>query len=613
MPSSQIENQLSLTLAADPLAVLDLIWHYNPVIAGLLRRSRSDEEARSRLYSHLARLEHRQETQPEPIHPLEWDTTLEAIQMMKNLISERSQHLTGFNFVNLLRRLASPQSVDDALNQVKPDFLMELERLLAGCRSRSGLYRGQRPPKYRRMEGREAALERSHDLDQMAKRILKNVNRYATGMDRKIIRLRRKNREHILEQLHADRKDWDDWRWQIRHVIRKAEELEKLVELNREERRAIEISFQNRVPFGITPYYAHLMDPQTGGGRDRAVRRQVIPPIEYAEKMAAGRRKHEKSFDFMLERDTSPADLITRRYPLIAILKPYNTCAQICVYCQRNWEIEGCLDPRALASPQQLDQALEFIARHSSLREILVTGGDPLILSDERLKDILDRLSAIPHVERIRIGTRTPVVLPMRITPELADLIAGYLVLGRRDVCIVTHFEHPYEVTPEAAAAVQQFRSRGLAVFNQVVFTFANSRRFELVALRRILGLIGVEPYYTFSPKGKEETNWYRIPVARMLQARKEEARITPGIWRTDDTVFNVPGLGKNYLNRQQDHTVIALLPDGRRVYEFHPWEKKLALTDTYLYTDVSIYEYLQRLQAIGEDPKDYSSIWYYY
>jgi lysine 2,3-aminomutase len=611
--TSQIKNHPSISTAATPSAVLDLIWYYNPRIAKLLRRSRNDEEARALLYSHLARLERRQETQPEPIHPLEWDITLEAVQMMKNLISERSRNLTGFNFVNLLRRLASPQLAEEALQQVKIDFLMELERLLAGCRSRSGLYRGQRLPKYRRLEGREAALERSRDLDHMAERVLKKINRYATGMDRKIIQLRRRNRERILAQLQADRKAWEDWRWQIRHVIRKPEELEKLVELNREERQAIEISFQNRVPFGITPYYVHLMDPQTGGNRDRAVRRQVIPPLEYAGKMAVSRRKHEKSFDFMLERDTSPEDLITRRYPLIAILKPYNTCAQICVYCQRNWEIEGCLDPRALASPQQLDQALKFIAQHSALREILITGGDPLILSDERLKDILDRLSRIPHVERIRIGTRTPVVLPMRITADLADLIAGYRVPGRRDVCIITHFEHPYEVTPEAAAAVHQFRSRGLAVFNQVVFTFANSRRFELVALRRILGLIGVEPYYTFSPKGKEETNWYRIPIARMLQARKEEARITPGIWRTDDTVFNVPGLGKNYLNRQQDHSVIALLPDGRRVYEFHPWEKKLALADTYLYTDVSIYEYLQRLNAIGEDPKDYSSIWYYY
>ena len=274
---------------------------------------------------------------------------------MKNLISVRSQQLTDFNFIQLLRRLAQPQKAEEALQLVKLDFLKELERLLAGCRARSGLYRGQRLPKYRRMEGRAAALERSKDLDYMAERILKKINRYATGMDRKIIQIRRSNRERILDRINADRKDWEDWRWQVRNVIRKAEDLEKLVALKPEERRAIEICFRSRVPFGITPYYVHLMDPQAGGSRDRAIRRQVIPPLEYAEKMAVSRRKHEKSFDFMLERDTSPVDLITRRYPLIAILKPYNTCAQICVYCQRNWEIEGCLDPRALASPQQLD------------------------------------------------------------------------------------------------------------------------------------------------------------------------------------------------------------------------------------------------------------------
>lgn len=315
----------------------------------------------------------------------------------------------------------------------------------------------------------------------------------------------------------------------------------------------------------------------------------------------------------MQERDTSPIDLVTRRYPMICILKPYNTCAQICVYCQRNWEIEECLDPKAMAPRMQINEAFKYLESHPTLKEILVTGGDPLIMSDDRIKSILDRIADIKHVERIRIGSRTPVVLPMRITEELADLLNSYRVPGRRDVCLVTHFEHPYEVTPEAAVAVDRIRRRGMSVYNQTVFTFANSRRFELSALRRVLRLIGVEPYYTFTAKGKEETKWYRVPIARLQQERKEEARLTPGTWRTDDSVFNVPRLGKNYLNRQQDHEVIALLPDGRRVYEFHPWEKNLALVDTYLHTDVSIYEYLQRLEEMGEDLEEYKTIWYYF
>ena len=131
--------------------------------------------------------------------------------------------------------------------------------------------------------------------------------------------------------------------------------------------------------------------------------------------------------------------------------------------------------------------------------------------------------------------------------------------------------------------------------------------------MRNKLRAIGVSPYYTFNTKGKEETDDFRVPIARLLQEQKEDARLLPGSVRTDETVFNVPGLGKNYLRADQHHDVISILPDGRRVFEFHPWEKKLSLVDTYIYTDVSIYDYLGRLKASGENLSDYKTIWYYY
>ena len=193
------------------------------------------------------------------------------------------------------------------------------------------------------------------------------------------------------------------------------------------------------------------------------------------------------------------------------------------------------------------------------------------------------------------------------------DVIVKYRIPGRRTMAMVTHFEHPYEITPEAMHAVQQFRMRGISVYNQAVFTIENSRRFELAALRRALRMIGVEPYYTFNTKGKEETKNYRVPLARLRQEIKEEARLLPGLIRTDEPVYNVPGLGKNYLRAQQHHSILSILPDGRRVYEFHPWEKNLSLADTYIDTDVSISEYLNELKIRGEDPEDYKSIWYYF
>ena len=184
---------------------------------------------------------------------------------------------------------------------------------------------------------------------------------------------------------------------------------------------------------------------------------------------------------------------------------------------------------------------------------------------------------------------------------------------GKRELILVTHFEHPYEITPQSMHAVQKFRRNGMEVYNQQVFTYYNSRKFEACLLRQKLRLIGVTPYYTFNTKGKEETDDFRVPIPRLIQEQREEARLMPGTVRTDEIVFNVPGLGKNYLKASQHHDLISILPDGKRVYEFHPWEKKLSLADTYLYKDVSIYDYLQRLRADGEDMGDYKSIWYYY
>jgi len=125
--------------------------------------------------------------------------------------------------------------------------------------------------------------------------------------------------------------------------------------------------------------------------------------------------------------------------------------------------------------------------------------------------------------------------------------------------------------------------------------------------------LIGVDPYYTFNIKGKEETRRYMVPIARILQERKEEARLLPGLDRTDEPVFNVPKLGKNHLRSWQDHRLVMILPDGSRVYEFHPWEKNIKPIPPYNYVDVPIYDYLEELAARGENIRDYRTIWFYY
>jgi len=272
------------------------------------------------------------------------------------------------------------------------------------------------------------------------------------------------------------------------------------------------------------------------------------------------------------------------------------------------------MEPGAMASDAAIEAALQWIREHPSIHEVLLTGGDPLAMPDCDVQRVLDGVASISSVERIRIGSRIPVTMPMRLTDELADLVASYRVPGKRLVSVVTHVQHPYELTPDTVQAVGKLRARSVSVYNQLVYTFYVSRRFEAAHLRRLLSLIGIDPYYTFNTKGKEETVEYRVPIARLLQEQKEEARLMPGLARTDEAVYNVPGLGKNYLRARQHRDIVSILPDGARLYEFHPWEKNVSTTiSTHASEDVPILDYLRRLDAIGEDVSDYSTIWYYY
>jgi lysine 2,3-aminomutase len=213
----------------------------------------------------------------------------------------------------------------------------------------------------------------------------------------------------------------------------------------------------------------------------------------------------------------------------------------------------------------------------------------------------------------VRFGSRLPVVLPMRFTDHMIEMLGEFNDPSQRELCLVTHFEHVYEITPESMERVHRVRRNGLSVYNQQVFTMENSRRFETVALRLLLKQIGIDPYYTFNTKGKEETEWYRVPIARILQERKEESRMIPGLARTDVPVFNIPALGKNNLTNWQNHDLIMISPRGERIYEFHPWEKNIVAAPTYVYRDVPILSYLERLEGRSEDPAEYSSIWYYF
>ncbi len=545
------------------------------------------------------------------IPPLEWILTRDAIRVFRNILSTRNESLAGFSLLQYINDLLHKENFEQ-IQMPGSGFFAELDHLIRGITGKTGVYT-DKIPAFIKHKGKKAARMRSSNLSTMGKTVEKFIDRYPNGLDKDVIRKRNNNIARILKHFNATESDWENWKWHTHHIIRNANVLNSLVKITDEEYHAVKLARKYKIPFGITPYYLSLMDNDTSRNNDYAVRSQVIPGIDYIKKLKEKKENKEFSLDFMLEQDTSPIEGITRRYPMIAILKPIMTCPQICVYCQRNWEIEDVYSRKAVLPKEKLENAIQWIAETPEIKEILITGGDPFLLSDTKIEELLLKLSHIKHIERIRIGTRTPVTLPMRITDSLVEKISKFHKPGKREILIVTHFEHSYEITPRTIEAIQKFRSTGITVNNQLVYTFYNSRKFEAVALRLNLRLIGVTPYYTFNTKGKEETDNFRVPIARLMQEQNEEARLLPGSVRTDEIVFNVPGLGKNYLRANQHHDVISILPNGRRVFEFHPWEKKLSLADTYIYTDVSIYDYLKRLKSIGENTAHYNTIWYYY
>lgn len=534
----------------------------------------------------------------------------DAARVVHRYLMKRSEKIANFSVAKAILDITKGKSRPD----LKPAFYAEILYLFLGLEGRGpGSQVADMHLFPLDLKGRPAAIERSYQLDHLSAAMNKYLKKYSSGLETSAVERRIKRRNEILKQLNGTIEDWYYWKWQIKNIFRNLKQLNHLVNLTALERYAIDYAIQNQIPFGITPYYLSLMDDETNAARDRSIRAQVIPPKNYIEQMIKGSKKR-RCFDFMREEDTSPFDLITRRYPTICIFKPYNTCPQICVYCQRNWEIENVMDPGALAPPEDIEAAIKWIKRHPSIYEVLVTGGDPLVMTDKKIQSILSGVAAIPTIERIRIGTRTPVTMPMRITDNLVKILQKYQIPGKKQITVVTHIQHAYEITPETVIAINKLRQNGISVYNQLVYTFFVSRRFEAAHLRKLLTLIGVDPYYTFNTKGKEETSEYRVPLARLLQEQKEESRLLPGLSRTDEAVYNVPGLGKNYLRARQHRDLISLLPNGARLYEFHPWEKNISkFMKTYIGEDIPILDYLKRLEEIGENVDDYQTIWYYY
>lgn len=590
--------------------LLNLLWNADLRINGILRRAENLADARNNLFDYFNNLERHyfnifSDKVFNKIHIVERNNAKECIRVFKNIIRTENEKLTNFSALKRLYKLAS--NPDPILNNISEGFLLEFINLFNGINGKSGITESTFI-----LEGSETELskKRTEKLDEYATYINKRMSVFKSGLETEINVRRIYFKYRILEYFNASESDWKDYRWHLKNIIKDINTLSDLVVLSDADKSGLEAAAKYKISFQITPYYLSLFDFSGDSNYDRAIRAMVIPSEKYCKNVFENRQK-KTDMDFMGEKSTSPIEGITRRYPHVVILKPYNSCPQICVYCQRNWEIKDIDD--TCFSKSTIINAIKWIKDNTNISEVLVTGGDPLTLDNNNINFILNELSQINHIERIRIGTRVLVTIPYRIDDEFIEILKKYNVPGRREICMITHFEHFSEINPDVIEAVSKIRKTGISIYNQQVFTYYNSFRYETSFLRKTLKLCGIDPYYTFNTKGKDETIDFRVPIARIEQERKEEARFLPGIVRTDEPVFNLPKLGKSHLRAWQDHEPIMVLANGERVYRFFPWESKVTLVEDYLYRDVSIHSYLKRLQSDGENPDEYKSIWYYF
>lgn len=289
--------------------------------------------------------------------------------------------------------------------------------------------------------------------------------------------------------------DWRDWTWQMRRRIRSGIELRDFLEPTADEAAAIE-ALARRFRFVITPYYASLMDPEDP---DCPIRRQVVPRMAELDDPAG-------LADPLSEVAHSPVKNVIRVYPDRIAFCVNNECALYCRYCLRKRMVG---DEDWTMQKRELEAGLAWIERTPAIRDVLLTGGDPLVFSDAKLEWLLGRLRAIPHVELIRLGTRLPVTLPFRVTDALCRMLERFHPLW-----VNTHFNHPRELTAEAAEACDRLLRAGIPVGNQSVLLRGINDSLEVMqSLCESLVRMRVRPYYVYQAQLLEGTAHFRVPI----------------------------------------------------------------------------------------------------
>jgi lysine 2,3-aminomutase len=322
--------------------------------------------------------------------------------------------------------------------------------------------------------------------------------------------------------------EWCDWRWQMRNRLRSLEDLEKVIRLTPDERTAI-ARHTGPLPFAITPYYLSLLDPDNA---EQPLRRTMIPVTDEYLHMPG------EAEDPLGEDNDSPVPCIVHRYPDRVLFLVANSCASNCRYCTRSRMVENPKND-SIFFQSEWEQAITYIDGHPEIRDVLLSGGDPLTLSDEKLDWLLSRLRRIPHVEFLRIGTKVPAVMPQRITTSLVRVLKRYHPLW-----MSIHFTHPEELTPETVEACARLADAGIPLGSQTVLLAGINDSVEVMK-RLMHGLLKsrVKPYYLYQCDPIIGSMHFRTSVQKGLEMIQGLRGYTSG-YAVPSYVIDAPGGG---------------------------------------------------------------------
>jgi len=398
------------------------------------------------------------------------------------------------------------------------------------------------------------------------------------------------NENSFLAQV--TRENWNDWRWQFRNRITTVEKLSTLIPLSAKEKTQLKL-VTTKYPLSVTPYYLSLINTYDP---DDPIRKQAIPSFE---EIALGCIGFE---DPLGEKRDSVVPGLVHRYPDRVLMVLTDICPMLCRHCtrKREWHNGGWV-----RTPGEIKAMLDYIRRHKTIRDVILSGGDPLTLSTRRLEDIISKLRQIDHVEIIRIGTRFPVVLPHRIDDELCGMLSRY-----GPIWLNTQFNHPHEITPESAAACERLLRAGVPVNNQsVLLRGINDNVATLTKLCNGLLKIKVRPYYLFQCDEVQGTEHLRTSVETGIKIIDGMRGHTSGL-AIPTFVIDLPeGGGKiplqpNYVLTQTKEELVLRNYQGRFVWYRNPKDitgteptTEAALANS-LFSD-SLHESQRQLQPV--------------